>query len=275
MHTFNPTHVLLFQQFILRWYGLHGRHTLPWRQTTNPYHILVSELMLQQTQVERVIPKYLAFFKAFPTITHLSQATLAEVLTLWQGLGYNRRAKFLWLTAKDIEKKRKGKFPDTLESLLTLPGVGPYTASAVSVFAFNNPEVVIETNIRTVFLHHFFPQKENISDQTVLPLITQCVWQLNPREWYAALMDYGSHLKTVIPNPSRKSKHHTTQSKFEGSPRQVRGEILRLLTQHAQLSKKELLSRIIGNKIHFQNSLEALLKEKLIFLQNEEYTLHN
>lgn len=268
------SNVQKFQQYIFGWYERYGRHTLPWRQTTDPYHILVSELMLQQTQVERVIPKYLTFLKTFPTITHLSHASLAEVLTLWQGLGYNRRAKFLWLAAKEVDEKWEGEFPNTLESLLTLPGIGPYTASAVSVFAFNNPEIVIETNIRTIYLHHFFPDDTKISDTTILPLISQTLWHQNPREWYAALMDYGSHLKKAVPNPSRKSQHHSKQSKFEGSLRQVRGEILRLLTQHQKLSEDILRKKIEGNKLYFDSSIAALKKEKLIFLINDFYTLH-
>lgn len=257
-----------FQNYILRWYALHGRTELPWRQTQDPYKILVSELMLQQTQVQRVIPKYSNFLRQFPDIQTLAESSLANVLAHWQGLGYNRRAKFLWQTAQKVTVAFDGRFPKTKEALQTLPGIGPYTASAVSVFAFNNPETVIETNIRTIFLYHFFPNTSEISDAQILPLITETRYTKNPREWYAALMDYGSYLKKIVPNPSRKSKHHTTQSRFEGSPRQVRGEIIRYLTKSGSLNEKNLQAKIKGNKNHYPQALQDLLKEGMITQSN-------
>lgn len=262
-----------FRNYILRWYALHGRTELPWRQTTNPYHILVSELMLQQTQVERVIPKFKAFLTAFPSIESLAAASLAEVLTLWQGLGYNRRAKFLHQTATEVQKSHGGIFPTTAEELQKLPGIGPYTARAVSTFAFNNPEVVIETNIRAVYIYHFFPGRFDVADRELEPTITATIHTANPREWFAALMDYGSYLKKVLPNPSRKSKHHVVQSKFEGSPRQVRGEIIRYLSLTDRLTEVELLEKIVGNKRHFKHALEDLLAEKMIETQNDVFFL--
>lgn len=262
-----------FRNYVLRWYHLHGRHELPWRQTTDPYTILVSELMLQQTQVERVVPKFLAFLEKYPSSAELAQASLAEVLGMWQGLGYNRRAKFLWQTAQTVEKEYSGVFPATLEELQKLPGVGPYTASAVSVFAFNNPEVVIETNIRTVFIHHFFPGETNVEDAQLLPLIEQSINIENPREWYAALMDYGTRLKKDLPNPSRRSKHHTVQSRFEGSPRQVRGEIIRYLTQKDTLSRDALEGMIQGNKKYFEKVLADLVAEEMVEQENKKYSL--
>lgn len=261
-----------FQQYVLKWYAQHGRHQLPWRQTTDPYHILVSELMLQQTQVDRVIPKYLAFLKRFPTVTVLAQSSLAEVLTLWQGLGYNRRAKFLLQTAQAV-LTNNGIFPQTQQQLQQLPGIGRYTASAIAAFAYNQPIVVLETNIRSVFIHHFFPGASTVGDKELLPLIEQTIWKNNPREWYAALMDYGSHLKKILPNPSRKSKTYSKQSKFEGSPRQVRGAIIRALTLQSHLNKAELKSKITGNLQHFDQALEQLVTEGMVEQTNNQFHL--
>ena len=260
-----------FQNFVLRFYQKHGRHELPWRQTDSPYHILVSDLMLQQTQVARVIPKYEAFMQRFPSISTLAQANLSEVLTFWQGLGYNRRAKFLWQLAEKIENSQTKEFPKTESELQQLPGVGPYTASAILSFAYNQPTTIIETNVRTVFLHHFFPMQTEVPDSKLLPLIKQTLYTPNPSEWYWALMDYGAYLKKILPNPSRKSKHHIKQSIFKGSLRQVRGEIIRILVQKNTLDNEstnltvtELKQKITGNKIHFEEALSQLIAENLI-----------
>lgn len=253
-----------FQAYILRFYNMHGRHELPWRQTDDPYKILVSELMLQQTQVIRVIPKYLDFIARFPDLQTLAKANLSDVLTLWQGLGYNRRAKYLLQLAQELTHQNNS-FPETELELQQLPGIGPYTASAIVTFAFNQPTQVIETNIRTVFLHHFFTNSAlKIHDSQLLPLIEITTPNTNPKEWYWALMDYGSTLKKLLPNPSRKSKHHTKQSKFKGSLRQVRGEIIKLLLLHESLSEVVLVQKITGNKFHFSEALQQLLSEKLI-----------
>jgi A/G-specific adenine glycosylase len=265
---------LQFQAYVLRWYHRHGRHELPWRQTTNPYHILVSELMLQQTQVERVIPKYLAFLSEFPSVESLAQASLGSVLTSWQGLGYNRRAKYLQNTARAVVEQHGGVFPRQLAPLLELPGVGPYTAAAIRTFAYNEPEPLIETNVRTIFLHHFFPGREQVLDAELLPLITTSLYQPNPREWYAALMDYGSVLKKLLPNPSRHSKHHQKQSKFVGSLRQVRGEVLRLLIS-GPASQSSLQGALQSNKIHLPVALQQLLDENLIYKTGKTYALPN
>ena len=295
----SPQIISAFQSFVLRFYTQHGRHELPWRQTSDPYKILVSELMLQQTQVNRVIPKYLDFIEMFPSVQTLASANLSQVLSLWQGLGYNRRAQFLWQLAQKLvynshptQTTQNQLFPTTQEELQQLPGIGPYTASAIITFAYNQPATVIETNIRSVFLYHFFPIKtdvQKISDTQLVQLITKCLPQTNPKEWYWALMDYGSYLKKVLPNPSRKSKHHTKQSKFKGSLRQVRGEIIRLLVQQISklnergelkgsqynlgFSKKELNQKITGNKLHFEAALQQLLDEKLVVKNTGQFVL--
>jgi A/G-specific adenine glycosylase len=182
--------------------------------------------MLQQTQVDRVIPKYKAFLKAFPTARVLARAALPQVLLLWSGLGYNRRAKYLWEAAK--------RWGAPLE---TLPGVGPYTASAVRVFAYNKPEILIETNIRAVFLHHLFPKSKKVPDARLMPFIVRALDRKKPRVWYAALMDYGSYLKKKLPNPSRRSRLHTKQKPFKGSDREIRGGILKAHLAGRPLSK--------------------------------------
>ncbi|MBY0473170.1 A/G-specific adenine glycosylase [Patescibacteria group bacterium] len=235
-------------------YKKSGRTHLPWRKTRDPYKILVSELMLQQTQVARVIPKYEAFLKRFPTFSALAKASLSDVLKEWQGLGYNRRAKFLHQAAKVVVARSDlaGKF--TTEFLESLPGVGPYTARAVSVFSYNRPEVFIETNIRTVFLHHYFrrgrtspenlggsaSQEKKIADNEILPLIERDLKKskMEPRDFYAALMDYGSYLKASGVRINNKSKHYVKQSKFEGSTRQKRAALLRDALKRGVSEKK-------------------------------------
>lgn len=261
-----------FQHFIRRWYLAHGRHELPWRQTSDPYAILVSELMLQQTQVDRVIPKYQAFLQQFPTVKALSCAKLADVLVAWQGLGYNRRAKYLWQTARQINQ-RSGVFPSSVVELQQFPGIGPYTASAVACFSYNQPVTLIETNIRAVFLYHFFPEQENVSDKNILLLIEATIDTTNPREWYWALMDYGSYLKKITVNPSRRARQYTKQAPFAGSLRQARGEIIRLLSQSSTLNQDEIQQQMTANTQHLQPALQALTTEGMVREHAGQYSL--
>jgi len=218
-----------FVETVRHHYRRHGRHALPWRKTTDPYQILVSEIMLQQTQVERVVPKYTAFIQAYPTVHHLARASMSEVLSMWNGLGYNRRGKMLRDAVCRIAEEYNGVIPDDVHLLERLPGIGPYTARAVCIFAFNQPHVCVETNIRTVFLHEFFPNHFDVTDKAIYALIEKTLDTNNPREWYAALMDYGAYLKKIYTNPSRKSKHYAKQAPFKGSMREVRGKVLRAL----------------------------------------------
>ncbi len=255
----NKREIQLFQRYITQWYHQYGRHTLPWRLTTNPYKILVSELMLQQTQVSRVLPKYEVFLKRFPNLNELHSCSLADVLILWQGLGYNRRAKYLWQLSQEVLQ-----LPRTYDELVQLPGIGPYTANAVATFAFNQPITMIETNIRSVFLYHFFPTETHITDVQLLPLITMSIDQRNPRQWYWALMDYGSYLKTILPNPNRRSRQYVIQSKFEGSNRQVRGEIIRVLTQRKLIDRTLLFETLTSNPQFFETALQQLIEEGLV-----------
>lgn len=237
-----------FQNIIYTYYRAHKRD-FPWRQTTDPYAILVSEIMLQQTQTERVVPKYLAFLERFPNFESLAKAPLADVLKLWSGLGYNRRAKYLHETAKILNEKLRASCSDVLirhyispEYLQTLPGIGKYTAGAITVFVRNIPLVFVETNIRRVFIHCFFSDTATVTDKEIIPVIEQTLDSHNPREWYYALMDYGSMLGKNRENPNRKSKHYTKQSKFEGSRRQLRGKLMRVALEKGSLdlAHKEL-----------------------------------
>ncbi len=259
-------------QIVKRYYKKHGRHDLPWRHTTDAYKIAVSEIMLQQTQVARVIEKYQEFLKKFPTLRALAKAPLSDVLRIWSGLGYNRRAKFLHQMAQSIVRDHKGKFPTTYEALKSLPGIGPYTAGAIYAFAYNKPFPVIETNIRTVYIHHFFPKKDKVLDIDLMKIIEKTLDQKNPREWYWALMDYGSHLKQTGNKVHRASKHYTKQSKFEGSKRQIRGAIMReLLKGPATIVK--IVKEIEKEKGSVQEVFGDLVREGFVKKVRGKYAI--
>ena len=228
-----------FQALIWQYYADNARQ-FPWRDTVDPYAIFLSEVMLQQTQAGRVVAKYEEFMKALPTFEALANASVAEVLRLWQGLGYNRRALNLQKAAQQIQTQWKGVLARDVEAVDSLPGIGPATAASIVAFAYNLPTIFIETNIRRVFIHCFFPEREEVQDGELLPLITEAVDRENPREWYYALMDYGSMLVKMYPNPNRRSKHYTKQSAFEGSNRQLRGAILRFL-QNREATFEEIV----------------------------------
>ncbi len=206
-----------------------NRRDLPWRRTHDPYEILVSESMLQQTQVARVLDKYPVFLAAFPTVQALAAADFQTVLAAWQGLGYNRRALALHRAAKTIIEEHGGEVPSSTAALRGLPGIGPATAAAVSAFAFGRAEPFIETNIRSAFIHFFFQDRDGVSDAELLPLVEATMDRDDPREWFYALMDYGVWVKKLYGNPSRRSKHHAVQSRFAGSRREARAQVLQAL----------------------------------------------
>lgn len=253
--------IIAFRRTVWTYYKKEGRHYLPWRKTRDPYKILVSEMMLQQTQVLRVIPRYKEFLKAFPTARALAKAPLSDVLKVWSGLGYNRRAKYLHEAAKTIVAKHKGDVRKALASPLI--GIGPYTRAAVRSFAFNELHTMLETNIRAAFIHHFFPRKKTVTDNELLPLIAAAGAGQDAREWNWALMDFGAHLKRVHANPTRRSAHYAVQSKFSGSLRQIRGEIIRLLTQgsHGDLA---LSQKLAFDESSMRMALSGLLKDGLV-----------
>ncbi len=249
-----------------------GRHDLPWRNTADPYKIVVSEIMLQQTQVPRVIQKYASFLKAFPTVTKLAEASLGDVLKEWSGLGYNRRAKFLYQMAQVVTGEHKVKFPTTIEGLRNLPGIGLYTAGAVYAFAYNKPHAIIETNIRTVYIHHFFKDQEHVSDKELITIIEKTLDTKNPREWYWALMDYGSYLKASGIKNNSKSKHYAKQSKFVGSKRSVRGHILRVLTKNPA-TLLQLKKDAPKTEYTIEEVLKDLIQEGFIIKNKNKYFL--
>lgn len=202
---------------------------LPWRNTRDPYAIWISEVMLQQTQVSRVDGRWQHWLERFPSVEALANAPLADVLGEWQGMGYNSRAKRLQLCAQQLCEQYGGGLPRGHKELVALPGIGPATAAGIRAFAFDLPGVYLETNVRTVMLHELFSGQDSVDDKELIPILEELCPQAGygVRSWYYALLDYGASLKKSVPNPSRRSKQHTRQSKFEGSHRQKRAFILR------------------------------------------------
>ena len=261
-----------FQRQIYEYYKHHGRD-FPWRRTTDSYNILVSEIMLQQTQVERVHDKYLEFIKMFSNFNVLSEASQGDVLAMWQGLGYNRRALALKKLALEIVEVYGGVLPQDVNKLSSLPGIGKTTAGAILAFAFNMPSVFIETNIRRVFIHEFFRKKEDVKDGEIFPLVEATMDRENPREWYWALMDYGSMLKRKTENPNRRSAHYVRQPSFAGSDRQIRGLIIKKLLDESNLSVKDLNESIGINLDHLGRILRGLIHEGFICEENGFYKI--
>jgi len=221
--------IILFKETVQSFYK-DNRRSFPWRETSDPYRIVVSELMLQQTQTSRVLGKYPQFLHAFPDFGALAAASLREVIQVWQGLGYNRRAKALKEIARLVVEEHGGKLPDNPDTLKTFPMIGSATAGSICAFAFDMPTVFIETNIRRLFIHFFFPGKASVHDRDILPIVDATLDRKNPREWYYALMDFGAYLAKTVPNPNTRSASYSRQPEFEGSNRQVRGRILRILS---------------------------------------------
>jgi A/G-specific adenine glycosylase len=231
---------------------------LPWRRTTDPYSVLVSEMMLQQTQVARVVPYYERWLEEFPTLEALAAAPLAAVLARWQGLGYNRRALALKRLAEQLSAETTvgcvAELPSDHARLLSLPGVGPSTASGVLAFAFGVPAVYLETNVRSVFLHELLADRDDVSDSELRPLVATAAEEaerqgIDPRSWNWALLDYGAHLKRTLPNPSRRSSHHTRQSKFEGSDRQKRARLLRAVMSSPGMSAEDYAGELAVREV--------------------------
>jgi A/G-specific adenine glycosylase len=261
-----------FRRIIYDYYRTNGR-ALPWRQTFDPYSILVSEVMLQQTQVERVSGKYELFLHLFPDFPALAAAPLDLLLSAWQGLGYNRRALFLRETARRVVADFLGILPSSVEALATLPGIGIATASAVATFAFNEPVTFIETNVRTVFIHFFFRGREKVGDRELLPLAEAALDRQDPRNWYYALMDYGTMLKKQGEKGHRRSSGYRRQSPFRGSDRQVRGKILRLLTDGGPLSVIALTESVDAPEEQVRKNIAGLHREGFLRESEEGYAI--
>lgn len=274
-----------FRKKIFLWYRIHGRHSLPWRRTRDPYRIFVSEVMLQQTQMARVLPKYKAWLKVFPNWSSLARAPFTKVLKLWHGLGYNRRARFMKSTAEELMVKYKGQLPETLRELELLPGIGPYTARAIRCFAYGACEPFIETNIRRVVIHSFFPSRQSrISDKDILRILKEVEPRTQKREWYWALMDYGavlpSHNKS---NPNVRSRAYKKQSRFEGSTRYVRAVIVKALIEKKKLTLSEVKKVVRGNPytIPFIKNgaldtiLQGLEKDRILMYNNRYWAVRH
>lgn len=257
-----------FKTTIYDFYNKNKRDFI-WRTDITPYKIVISEIMLQQTQTARVVPKFENWLLKFPDFQTLANATNHDVLTAWQGLGYNRRGLALAKIAHIIVTEHAGQVPNDPTVLQTFPAIGPNTAGSICAFAFDNPIIFIETNIRTVYTHSFFPGQTEISDAQLIPLITQTVDKNNARQWYYALMDYGVHLKQILPRINSASKHYTKQSKFEGSKRQIRGAIIKILTQLKHVAYDDLIELIAfelpENQHDAHKIIQALIDEKTIY----------
>jgi len=265
-----------FRKLIYSAYEKAGR-SFPWRENLAPWGILVSEIMLQQTQTERVIEYWKRWMEKWPSPAALGNAPFEEVLKEWNGLGYNRRGRYLKECAVAIVRDFGGVVPSSPETLRELPGIGPYTAGAIACFAYNFPSVFIETNIRSVMLHFFFQGQEGITDREILPVIGSTLDAGNPRKWYWALMDYGATLKKTSPNPARQSAHYKRQSAFSGSLRQIRGSLVRALIAGGQASAEQLRARmdVPSKEADFDTALKALCRELLVAEENGEYRIRN
>ena len=246
---------------------------MPWRQTTSGYFVLVSELMLQQTQVSRVIPKFEAFIEKFPDFHSLAAAPLSEVLILWNGLGYNRRAKYLHQAAQKVVSEHDGQLPADVASLCALPGVGVNTAGALMAYVHNQPVMFVETNVRTVYIHHFFEGRTEVTDAMILEKLKATLDTKHPREFYWGLMDYGSWLKSQGVRVNARQKNYRTQSPLKGSHREMRGWIVRDLTKGG-CSLNDLRTRYDGD-VRFDSAYEQLLQEEMVVERGDQVSLTN
>jgi len=261
-----------FQSAIRDYYDSYGR-SFPWRETRDPYRILVSEIMLQQTQTDRVVPRFESWLSTFPEVRSLARAPFSAVLSSWVGLGYNRRAKYLHETAKKITEEHDGIFPEEPQSLQELPGVGHYTANAVSTFSFNRPNVFIETNIRSVYLFFFFSEQEGVTDRQILDKIAETLDHNDPRTWYYALMDYGADLKKRVPNPNRQAAAYTRQSRFEGSARQARGCVLRYLAREKTGTASAIANHEGIDEDRIRGVIPGLIREGMVHERDGFYSV--
>jgi A/G-specific adenine glycosylase len=257
----------LFQDIIKHYY-MHHKRNFAWRENITPYHVVVSEIMLQQTQTDRVAQKFDTFTKQFPDFLSLAQAPFAEVLRYWKGLGYNRRALFLQKIAQLIESNHAGALPKDPTILEEFPGIGHATARSIIAFAYNIPTTFIETNIRTVFIYFFFRNNLKVHDKEIMTLVEKTVDKIDARQWYYALMDYGVMLKKTVGNLSRLSAHYTKQSTFQGSDRQIRGMILQTLLEQPGIATHHIADTIKKDEARVQKIMNDLCKEGFIKKRN-------
>jgi A/G-specific adenine glycosylase len=263
-----------FKQIIYSHYEKNTRK-FPWRENTSPWGVMVSEFMLQQTQVQRVVPFWERWMKHWPKVEDMAKASMKETLREWNGLGYNRRGYFLKKSAEIIARDFDGRVPGVPLSLLHLPGIGPYMAGAIPCFAYNYPAVFIETNIRSTLIHFFFPERTDVKDNELNPILNAVLDRKNPRKWYYALMDYGAMLKKNTENPGRRSAHYVRQSPFNGSFRQLRGKVLKALVSMGPSKAEEIgmISKIDGEELY--KVLGILEKEAMVCETGGIYSIIN
>ena len=281
---YSNTKIKKFQEVVMSFYHDHARTALPWRTNTSDYYVAVSEIMLQQTQVDRVVPFFNTWMQQFPDWEALAVSSQVTVLKHWKGLGYNSRALRLQKLAQTVAEEHAGRLPADYEILKKLPGIGPYTAGAIMAFVYNKPVVMIETNIRRVFLYHFFKGLENIHDRDILELVAKTLPDKNIRDWYWALMDYGSHLGRELKvngkkyNPNTTSRHYTKQSKFIGSDRQIRGRVLEILLSQKDhtitltMLYKKLLD-LTNDRDRIDSIVQGLIRESFIGINGARIVL--
>ncbi len=262
-----------FRRLVWEFYEQRGRKELPWRRTTDPYGILVSEVMLQQTQVSRALERFTAFLAEFPDVHVLADATLQEVLRAWRGLGYNRRAAALHRAARRVVEEHGGVVPRETEALLALPGVGPATAAAVASFAYGIPTPYLETNVRALVIHVFFPEHDEVHDRDVRRVVGLVLDRERPREWHYALMDLGVLVKRIHPNPGRRSAHHRPQARFEGSLRQARGRVIATLVEEGPAPYEHLEETAGIEPGRLRRALDVLVGEGLIEERDGAYRI--
>jgi A/G-specific adenine glycosylase len=288
-----PPTLTTFRKTLLTWFEA-NRRDLPWRHTDDPWLILASEVMLQQTQVRRVIPKFEEFCRRWPTPSAMAAATPAEVIAFWSGLGYNRRALNLWKAATVVARDLGGTMPTDEASLLALPGVGAYTAAAVMAFAWNGDAVAIDTNVKRVFSRvftggEFAPAPE---EDALAQLIAKALPRGHARAWHSALMDFGATIctsrspgcgtcpfvagcraKALAASGAVAGRRLVRpQSKFKGSRRELRGGIIRTLAMAGAPLDADAIRDEVGGAA-FDRCLGELLRDGLVHEARGRYSL--
>lgn len=272
-----------FNRTLFLWHKKNYR-PMEWRDTKNPYRILVSEIMLQQTQVARVKEKYAEFVKKFPTVQILANAPLGDVLRAWSGLGYNRRAKYLHHCAKEVVEKHQGKFPSSYEELVKLPGIGRSTAGALLAFAFDEDTPMIDTNIRRILVRTFFNGKNVPSDKELYAFASSLIPKGKGRVWNYAMLDLGATTCTArnhaddCPINTLHGKvsdfvYKKPQKKFAGSERFYRGKLLKHLAQQTSLTSAQV-AKVLADYPHDRAVLlKKMAGEGMIVKRKAHYSL--
>ncbi|MFW9851901.1 MAG: Fe-S cluster assembly protein HesB [Candidatus Thorarchaeota archaeon] len=260
----SPKRINDFQNKVFEWWSSNKRE-FPWRETTNPYYIMVSEIMLQQTQTSRVTNKFLEFIKKYPTPEVLVKAKKSDLLSTWSGLGYNRRALWLQEAAKQIIENKS--FPQTVKELQELKGVGKYTARSILIFAFNSDLATVDTNIRRILIAEGFASEET-NERELFEIAEKMVPKGKARDWANALMDYGAMKLTASKTGI---KPISKQGKFTGSDRQYRGKILKILVNKKKITLDKLQDEIDLHEKKLDEILQKMIKEGLVANKGKQY----